>query len=220
MSEPITVEIWSDVVCPWCFIGKRRFELGRRAFEDQGGGPVEVVYRSFELTPDTPVDFDGSITDFFVRLKGVSPQQAQEMFDHVTGLAAEVGLRYDYPAIQHTNTLKAHQVLHLAKRHGRQLELVERLFSAYFEEGRHLGRDGQLAGLAAEVGLDPDEVVVALADGRYLADVQADIAQAQAYGIRGVPFYVVGGKYGVSGAQDPAVFTQVLERYAEEGSAA
>ncbi len=220
MSQPIAVEVWSDIVCPWCYIGKRRFELGRRAFEEQGGPPVEVVYRSFELTPDTPVDYAGSITDFFVQLKGVSPERAREMFDHVTGLAAGVGLNYDYPAIQHTNTLKAHQVLHLARRRGRQNELVERLFAAYFEQGRHLGRDADLAALAAEVGLDQPEVLAALADGRHLADVQADLAQARAYGINAVPFFVIGGKYGVSGAQPPEAFTSALARYAQERAAA
>ena len=220
MSQPISVEVWSDIVCPWCYIGKRRFELGRQAFEEQGGPPVEVVYRSFELTPDTPVDYAGSITDFFVQLKGVSPERARQMFDHVTGLAAEVGLNYDYPAIRHTNTLKAHQVLHLARRSGRQDELVERLFAAYFEQGRHVGRDADLAALAAEVGLDEQEVLAALADGRHLADVQADLAQARAYGINAVPFFVIGGKYGVSGAQPPEVFTGALARYAQERAAA
>jgi len=220
MSEPIAVEIWSDIVCPWCFIGKRRFELGWQAFEQQGGGPVEVVYRSFELTPDTPAEFRGSITDFFVGLKGVSPQRAQQMFDHVTGLAAEVGLAYDYPAIQHTSTVKAHQVLHLARRRGRQAGLVERLFSAYFEQGRHVGRDAELADLGAAAGLDPDEVLAALADQRYLPDVRADQAQAEAYGIRAVPFFVLGGKYGISGAQPPEVFSQALARYAGELRAA
>lgn len=219
MSETIKVDVWSDIACPWCFIGKRRFEEGVRRFAagvDGEAPEVQVEYHSFELAPDTPVDFEGSEVDFLAHHKGMPVDQVEQMLAQVTEVAATVGLDYDFDALKHTKTLKAHQVLHLAKEHGRQLELAERLFQAYFEQGRHVGRDEELADLAAEVGLDRDEVLAALADERHVEDVAADIAQAQAYGINGVPFYVLDGRYGVSGAQDPEVFASALRQVAAE----
>ena len=132
------------------------------------------------------------------------------------GVAANAGLDYDFDALRHTKTLKAHELLHFAKEQGLQLELSERLFRAYFTEGRHVGRVDELVELAAEVGLDADAAREALESGRYAAAVQADIAQAGAYGINGVPFFVFEGKYGVSGAQPAEVFSQVLTQVAGE----
>jgi predicted DsbA family dithiol-disulfide isomerase len=208
MDDPVKVDVWSDIACPWCYIGKRKFEAGVAAF----GQPVEVEYHSFELSPDTPVDFEGTEAEFLSQHKGLPVQQAQQMIDQVASIAASVDLHYDYDALRHTNTVKAHQVIHLAKQHGKQLAMVERLFTAYFERGEHVGQDASLADLAAEVGLDRDEVLATLRDDTQLAAVREDQAQAQAYGINGVPFFVIDGKYGVSGAQDPATFTQVLEQ--------
>ncbi|WP_167046791.1 DsbA family oxidoreductase [Salinibacterium sp. ZJ454] len=208
MTTPIKVDIWSDIACPWCYIGKRKFEAGAAGFD----GEVEIEYHSFELAPDTPVDFDGSETDFLSQHKGLPVPQVKEMLDRVTGIASTVGLNYDYDALQHTNTIKAHQLLHFAKSQGKQVEMKERLLKAYFEEGRHVGRDEDLADLAAEIGLDREAALVALRDQTFLGDVQADIAQAREYGINGVPFFVFEGKYGVSGAQDAATFVQVLEQ--------
>jgi predicted DsbA family dithiol-disulfide isomerase len=138
------------------------------------------------------------------------------MVDRVVGIAAQVGLAYDYDHIHQTNTVLAHELLHFAKAHGKQAELKERLLEAYFVEGRHVGRADVLADLAADVGLDRAGAAAALADHRYLADVKADMAQAVAYGITGVPFYVVDGRYGVSGAQDATTFAQVLTQVAAE----
>ncbi|MGW6035522.1 DsbA family oxidoreductase [Gordonia terrae] len=214
MSAPITVDIWSDIACPWCYIGKRKFEAGLAEFA--GRDDVEVTYHSFELAPDTPVDFDGSEVDFLVRHKGMPAQQVEGMLEQVTGIAAEVGLDYDFDSLQHTKTLKAHEALHFARERGRQLDLVERLFKAYFEEGRHVGRPDELADLAADIGLDRDEVIAALDSGAYAPAVAADIDQARAYGISGVPFFVINGKYGVSGAQAPEIFTQALDKVRAE----
>lgn len=214
MSTPIKVDIWSDIACPWCFIGKRRFEKAVADFD----GDVEVEFHSFELAPDTPVDFSGSEVDFLATHKGMPETQVRQMLDQMTQLAATEGLAYDFDALQHTNTLLAHQALHYAKDHGLQRELKERLLSAYFEQGRHVGRVGDLVELGSEVGLDPEDLRGALESDRYRDAVQADIAQAREYGISGVPFFVVDGKWGVSGAQDPQIFTQVLERAASEGA--
>lgn len=212
MSDVIKVDIWSDIACPWCYIGKRKFEAGAAAF----GGAVEVEYHSFELAPDTPADFDGSEIDFLVQHKGFPAEQVQGMLAQVGGIAAEVGLDYDFDALQHTNTIKAHQLLHYAKAHGKQLEVKERLLAAYFVEGRHVGRVEDLADLAAEIGLDREDVLRSLADDEFLDDVRADQNQAIEYGIRGVPFFVIDGKYGVSGAQSPETFAEVLGKVAEE----
>lgn len=214
---PIKVDIWSDIQCPWCYIGKRKFEAAVAAT----GADVEVEYHSFELAPDTPVDFAGTPLDYLSERKGIAPAQAQTMIDRVVGIAASVDLDYHYETIHQTNTVLAHELLHLAKARGLQTELKERLLAAYFVEGRHVGRVEDLAALAAEVGLDRDEVVAALTDHRYLADVKADVAQAAAYGINGVPFFVFDSTYGVSGAQETATFVQVLEQVrAETGSVA
>jgi predicted DsbA family dithiol-disulfide isomerase len=209
----VNIEIWSDIACPWCFIGKRRFEGGSGLFAGAGEGrAVEVEYHSFELSPDTPVDFDGSEVDFLAGHKGIPAEQVGQMLERVTGIASTLGLNYDYDNLKHTNTVKAHELLHFAKARGKQLELAERLFSAYFEEGRHVGRAEDLADLAAEVGLDRAEALAALESSQYLEDVRADQRTAAEFGINGVPFFVIDGKYGVSGAQEAQTFAQVLEQ--------
>ncbi|MEU1970469.1 DsbA family oxidoreductase [Microbacterium sp. NPDC019599] len=211
--EPIRIDVWSDIACPWCYIGKRNLEKGLAdASVDDDAPVVEVVYHSFELSPDTPVDFEGGEADYLARHKGISSAQAQQMLDRVTGVAAEAGLEYRFDLLKHTNTVKAHELLHFAKEQGLQLELAERLMSAYFTEGRHLGLEDELASLAADAGLDRDAAREALQSGRYLAAVRADQAQASAYGINGVPFFVIDGKYGVSGAQPAEAFAQIARQ--------
>ena len=215
MSRTLSVHVWSDVACPWCFLGKRRFE---RAVRDYAG-EVLVEYHAFELAPDTPVDFDGNEVDFLAGYKGMAREDAQLMLDHVTGLAATEGLKYDFAALRHTRTLLAHQAIQHAKARGRQEPLVERLFRAYFEEGRHIGRAEEIAGLAAEVDLDAAEMRQVLADGTYARAVAEDIAMAREAGINGVPFYVIDGRYGVSGAQSSELFASALRRAAGEPAA-
>jgi predicted DsbA family dithiol-disulfide isomerase len=212
MSEPIKVDIWSDVQCPWCYIGKRKFEAGVAEFD----GEVEVEYHSFELSPDTPVDFDGNTVDYLSQRKGMPVDEVKKMLTHVTGIAADVGLDYHFDDVHQTNTIKAHELLHFAKSKGRQIDMKERLLKAYFVDGRHVGRVDELADLAADIGLDRAEAQRALDAGTYTADVKADVAQAQAYGIQGVPFFVIDGKYGVSGAQDATAFTNMLEQVQSE----
>ena len=212
MSNPIKVDIWSDVQCPWCYIGKRKFEAAAAGFD----GEVDVEYHSFELAPDTPLDFDGTTADYLSTRKGLSMPQVEQMLARVTGIAASVGLDYDFDHVHQTNTVKAHELLHFAKSQGRQLDMKERLLKAYFVDGHHVGRVEDLADIAAEIGLDRDEVVRVLTDNTYLSDVKADVALAQEYGIQGVPFFVFDGKYGVSGAQETATFANVLEQVSSE----
>ncbi|MCA1306511.1 DsbA family oxidoreductase [Microbacterium esteraromaticum] len=211
MSEPISIDIWSDIACPWCYIGKRNLEAGIAATaSDEDAPQVNITFHSFELAPDTPVDFDGDEIDFLSGHKGMPREQVEQMLAHVTDVAAQAGLQYRFDLLQHTNTVKAHEVLHFAKSKGLQHEMEERLMSAYFTEGRHVGRIDDLVALAVEVGLDADETRTALESNAHLDDVRADQAQARAYGINGVPFFVIDGQYGVSGAQPAETFANVL----------
>jgi predicted DsbA family dithiol-disulfide isomerase len=212
MNTPIKVDIWSDVQCPWCYIGKRKFEAGVAAF----GGEVVVEYHSFELAPDTPVDFDGTTADYLSQRKGMPIEQVAAMLDRVTEIAAAVGLDYHLDDVHQTNTVKAHELLHFAKSKGRQLEMKERLLKGYFVEGKHVGRLAVLAELAAEIGLDSAEALAALESQSFLPAVKADVALAQEYGIQGVPFFVIDGKYGISGAQDPEAFVNAFSQVATE----
>jgi predicted DsbA family dithiol-disulfide isomerase len=217
VTEPLTIDVWSDIACPWCYIGKRNLEKGLAAASAGDDAPdVEVVFHSFELSPDTPVDFDGDEIDFLAGHKGMPREQVQQMLERVTGVAADAGLDYRFDILQHTNTVKAHELLHFAKEQGRQHEMAERLMAGYFTEGRHVGRVDDLVALAGEVGLDEGAARDALESGRHLDDVRADQAQAAAYGINGVPFFVIDGKYGVSGAQPPEAFAQIVRQVWDE----
>jgi len=211
VSEPISIDIWSDIACPWCYIGKRNLEKGLEAVSaDEDAPEVTVTFHSFELSPDTPVDFDGDEIDFLAGHKGMPRTQVEQMLSNVTGVAANAGLEYRFDILQHTNTVKAHELLHFAKAEGVQHAMEERLMSAYFTEGKHVGRIDDLVELAVEVGLDADGARQALESEQYLPAVRQDQAQAQAYGIQGVPFFVIDGQYGISGAQPPAAFENVL----------
>ncbi|WP_431800725.1 DsbA family oxidoreductase [Microbacterium sp. bgisy203] len=226
MTDKIKIDVWSDIACPWCYIGKRNLEKGLEvAASDEDAPQVEVTFHSFELSPDTPVDFDGDELDFLAGHKGMPRERVSEMLENVTGVAANAGLEYRFDLLKHTNTVKAHELLHFAKAQeaagseGAQRAMTERLMAAYFTEGRHVGRIDDLVDLAAEAGLDADAARTALESNRYLPDVRADQAQAQAYGIQGVPFFVIDGTYGVSGAQPPEAFAQIARQVWAEKTA-
>jgi predicted DsbA family dithiol-disulfide isomerase len=210
----ITVEIWSDVVCPWCYIGKRRFEQALADFEPD----VDIVWRSFQLDPDSPTDEERGLVESFAARKGLGESQVRAMFAQVTEIAAGEGLAYDFDRVRAANTYDAHRLLHFAAAHGRQGELKERLLRAYFTEGEQVGDPEVLTRLAAEVGLDATQARRALADGAYTDEVRADIETAQAFGITGVPFFVFDRKFAVSGAQPTEVFTRALNAALEESA--
>ena len=211
MSEPLSVHVWSDIACPWCFVGKRRFEAALEGFD----GEVAIEYHSFELSPDTPVDFEGSAVDFLAKHKGMAKEQVTGMLAQMTELAAAEGLDYDFDAVKQTKTLLAHQAIHFALSQGKQLEYVERVFHAYFEQGVHVGRAEELIALATDVGLDGEQLRAALDSGEFADAVQSDIQTAREIGIQGVPFYVIDNKYAVSGAQSPEVFLSALQQAAD-----
>ncbi|MET7424008.1 DsbA family oxidoreductase [Dactylosporangium sp. NPDC005555] len=210
----IQVDVWSDIVCPWCYIGKRRMETALAEFD----GAVSVTWRSFQLDPTTPTGDSRPVGESLAAKLGLSKDRVQGMFAHVTSLAAAEGLAYDFDRARTANTLDAHRLLHFAKAHDLQGALKERLMQAYFTEGADVGDRAVLAGLAASVGLDEVAAKSALADGSYEADVRADIATARAYGISGVPFFVFNEQVGVSGAQPAEVFAQALRQSQPEVS--
>jgi predicted DsbA family dithiol-disulfide isomerase len=207
----VKVEIWSDVVCPWCYIGKRRFEaaLTRFAHRDE----VEVEWKSFELDPGArSAGNAGGYAERLAKKYSMSVTKAQDMLDSMTAAAAAEGLDFHFERAVASNTFDAHQVIHLAGRHGVQDQVKERLLRAYFTEGEPVGDRDALVRLAAEEGLDAAEVRQALEEQVYAEAVRADQAEAAAFGISGVPFFVVDRKYGVSGAQPAAQLLQVLEK--------
>lgn len=208
------VEIWSDVVCPWCYIGKRRFEQALAGFPHRA--EVEVVWRAFELDPEAPGERTG---DYAVRLAekyGFSVTRGQEMVDTMTQTAAQDGLDFHFETARVGNTFDAHRLLHLAHERGVQDAVKERLLHATFAEGEPIGDHGTLVRLAAEAGLDADEARAVLASDRYAAEVRVDEQQARSYGITGVPFFVVAAKFGVSGAQPAEALRQVLDQAWEQ----
>ena len=220
-NQSIKIDVWSDVACPWCYVGKRKLESGIAAFQaSQPGVGVEVEYHSYLLNADMPVDYEGNQTDYLAEHKGMPRQQVIEMTARLAGIAAAVGLNYDFANMQMTNTVKVHQLLHYAKSKGKQLEMKERVLAAHFVEAKHVGRVADLADLAAEVGLDRDDVVRSLEANEFQDAFEADVAQAREFGITGVPFFVVDMKYGISGAQDATVFTGALETVLAERTAA
>ena len=204
------VEVWSDVVCPWCYIGKRRLEtaLDRFPHRDQ----VEVVWRSFQLDPTVPEGQTHAALPALAAKYGRSVEEMRVMQGRVEEVAAAEGLDYDLAEGLSGNTLLAHELIHLAAEHGLQAQVKERLLRAHFEERRSVFDIDALVPLAVEVGLDEAEVRAALADHRYRPAVHLDARTAQALGATGVPFFVVDRKYGAAGAQPAELLLQLLER--------
>jgi predicted DsbA family dithiol-disulfide isomerase len=212
----MNVEIWSDVVCPWCYIGKRRFERALASFDHPD--EVTVTYRSFELDPEAPAERTGTHAEHLARKYGMTTAQAEQANRQMTERAADDGLEFRFDLIRGGNTFDAHRLLHLAEDHGLQPQLKERLLRATFTEGLPIADKPTLVRLATEAGL-PAAQVQAVLDGDAYADaVRADEQQAAQYGISGVPFFVADGKYAVSGAQPSEVLLQLLRRAYDEAS--
>jgi predicted DsbA family dithiol-disulfide isomerase len=206
----VQVEIWSDVVCPWCAIGKRRFETALAQFEHRD--EVEVRYRSFELDPTTPRTVEGGATQRLADKYGIPLAQAEAMQQRVIEQGAGEGLDFRFARARPGNTVDAHRLLHLAADRRRQAQLKERLLLAYFTEGEPIGDVDTLARLAGQAGLDEAEARAVLESDKYLADVREDQATARALGISGVPFFVLDRKFGVSGAQPPELLLEALRQ--------
>ena len=208
------VEIWSDVMCPFCYIGKRKFETALAQFENRD--ELEIIWKSYQLSPDMITDSTKNINQYLSEHKGISLQEAARMNAYVTNMAAKEGLTYNFDKTVVANSFKAHQFAHFAKQYGKQDEAEEKLFVAYFTEGKNMDDDAVLIQLGAEIGLDTTALKTALENGMYTDDVLADIKEAEEIGVRGVPFFVFDRKYAVSGAQDSKVFLQTLEKAYKE----
>jgi predicted DsbA family dithiol-disulfide isomerase len=205
----VRVEIWSDVVCPWCYIGKRRFDEAMAQFDHADA--VEVVWRSYELDPAGPREREGDYVSRLAVKYGVSEDNAQAMIDRMVDVAEGVGIEMRFDRARLGNTFDAHRLLHLARDRGVQGEVKERLFQAAMTEGRPIGDRDELVALAADAGLDPEEAAAVLAGDEYAENVRADEREAAALGCRGVPFFVVDRRFAVAGAQSTDLFLEVLD---------
>ena len=211
MSKRLEVQIWSDIACPWCYVGKRRFEAALAGFEH--ADEVEVVWRSFELDPSAPRVRERQ--DYAERLAskyGMPRAQADARIEQLVSLAAVEGLALNFKDIQPGNTFDAHRLLHFARAHGKQAELKERLLAAYLCQGQPIGEHATLLAAVSSVGLDVDEAQAVLATDQYAAEVRADQDQARRFGISGVPFFVLDQRYAVEGAQPSEVMLAALQR--------
>jgi predicted DsbA family dithiol-disulfide isomerase len=206
LTVSVKIEIWSDVVCPWCYIGKRRLEHALGEFEHPG--EVEITWRSFQLNPDAPREAVPTL-DYLIRRFG---PEAQEMVTRVAELARSEGLDLDFGAALTVNTMDAHRMLHLAADDGLAGAAKERLLHAHFTEGADLSDPDTLARLLGEVGLDPDRVRAVAAGSEYADAVRADAEEAYELGANGVPFFVIDRKYGIAGAQPAEVFLGALRK--------
>jgi len=204
------VEIWSDVMCPFCYIGKRRFEdaLQKTGHADD----IEIEWKSFQLNPDMKTDPTINIDQYLADIKGFSLDHAKELNAHVTQMAAEAGLTYNFDRSVVANSFNAHRFSHLAKKHGLGDKAEEQLFKAYFTDGKNIDDNATLIELGVAIGLDAQEIKQTLESNAYADEVKHDVAEAQYLGIRGVPFFVMDRKYGVSGAQAVPVFEDTLNK--------
>jgi len=204
------VEIWSDVICPWCYIGKRRFEAALAAFPHKD--KVNVVWRSFELDPKSPPQYTETLIEMLSRKYKVSLQEAENMNTHVSSLAKKVGLEYHLSEARPGNTFDAHRLLNFAASRQVTDKAMERIMHAYFSEALPVGDRAALASLAPEFGISTVDAMVMFESDAYVDAVRADEARASELGISGVPFFVINGKLGISGAQPIEVFADALNQ--------
>ncbi len=208
------VKIWSDVRCPFCYIGKRKFEeaLSKFAHKDE----VNITWKSFELDPDITTVEDVSIYDYFAKVKGIPPEQALEMFSNVTQAAEDAGLAFNLEQSVVANSFKAHRLIQLAKTRNLGNEIEEELFKTHFTEGKNIDDESVLIQSGVNAGLTEGDVTSLFNSDDFDSEVRIDQLEAQRIGIRSVPFFVFDDKYAVSGAQSPEIFLQTLEKTREE----
>ena len=207
------IEIWSDVMCPFCYIGKRKLEKALEQFE--GKRNVEITWKSYQLNPHMEYQEGVDVYTYLAEVKGKSREWAEEMHVNVSKMANEVGLNYDFDKVKIANSFDAHRVIQLAKKYNLTNEIEERFFKGYFIEGSLMSDHAILLKLAVEAGLNEPEVKHVLETDEFALEVKADVEEAQRIGVRGVPFFVFNRKYAISGAQDTAVFLETLRRSLE-----
>lgn len=204
------VSIWSDVRCPFCYIGKRKFELALEQFKQRD--EVEVVWKSFQLDPSLKTKENVNAYDYFAEAKGIAREQAEEMFNNVTQIAQEVGLTFNLDKSVVANSFNAHRLIQLAKTKGLGNQIEEQLFKIHFEQGKNIDNIPTLVGTGVAIGLNAKEVQETLNSNAFTDEVKQDELAAQQLGVRGVPFFVFNDKYAVSGAQSPDTFLEILEK--------
>lgn len=208
------VDIWSDIRCPFCYIGKHNFEAALEDFDHKD--EVEVRWHSFELDPNLESNNEESTLDYFVKVKGVTKEQAHQMFSRVRQMASDINLDLDPEKSVVANSFRAHKLLQLAKKRGVANDMKESLFRAHFSEGKDIDDQEDLLEIAASAGIDGETAREALRSQELSAAVRKDEAKAQEIGVQGVPFFVFNNKYGVSGAQPPSTFLDVLKKARKE----
>ncbi len=208
--QSMKIEIWSDVACPWCFIGKRRFEAALAEFPHRES--VEVQWRSYQLDPGLPEHYDGTELEYLSTRKGMAPQQVSQMFEHVAEQARGEGLEYRFDNVVVANSFTAHRLIHLAAAHGKQDPAKERLLSDHFEHGKDIGSQAYLTALGSDLEIPDAEVEALFTTDKYADDVRNDFEEGRALGINGVPFFVIDRKFGLSGAQPTETFTAALNQ--------
>jgi len=219
MSQ-LRIDVWSDIACPWCYVGKRHLEQALGAFPEKAS--VEVVWHAFELNPSAPRESEkeGPYAERLAKKYGMSSKEAQSRIDHLVGVGKADGLALDFEHIRPGNTFDAHRVVHYARQVGLQDAVKERFLRGYLTEGEAIGDPEVVLRLAVDAGLDADRVSAILASDTFAKEVRADEAEAQRLGIRGVPFFVVGGRYALSGAQPAELMGRALEQAWSELAAA
>lgn len=208
-NDKMKVEIWSDVTCPFCYIGKRKFEGALSQFKNAGS--IEIIWKSFELAPGFKTEPIKDMYRFLAEHNGISLEQVKAMSSQLAGTAKEAGLQYNLDRAIPANSFNAHRLSHLAKHHHLQDEAEERLFKAYFTEGKNIDDIPTLIQLGKEIGLDTTEVKNVLESNQYADEVRQDIAEAQKAGVKSVPHFAFNGKPAISGAQDSKAFLEKLE---------
>lgn len=202
------IEIWSDIMCPFCYIGKRRFENALAQFENKD--KVIVEWKSYQLNPSLKTDPSKNTIEHLAETKGWDMEYTRKTTDYVVNMAKDLGLNYDFEKSVVANSFNAHRLLHLAKKHDLQNECEEKLFDAYFTKGKNIDDDNTLIDIGSSIGINTDEIKSMLASTEFKADVEHDIYQAIQVGVQGVPFFVFDNKYAISGAQQTETFLAAL----------
>ncbi|WP_033827031.1 DsbA family oxidoreductase [Bacillus andreraoultii] len=208
------IEVWSDFVCPFCYIGKRRLEMALEQFPHRD--QVEVIFKSFELDPNVETDYSVTIDEAIARKYGISLEQARQSNESIINQAASVGLNYDFSQMTPTNTFRAHRLAKYAEKQGKLMEMTERLLKAHFENGERIDEVDTLVQIAGEVGFEQSDVQKVLESNQFTNEVRNDETEAQLLGVQGVPFFVINRKYAISGAQPLEVFVSALQKVWEE----
>lgn len=209
-NNKMTVEIWSDVVCPFCYIGKRKFENALAQFAKRDD--IQVVWKSYQLNPNQKTDASKNAIQSLSESKGISLQEARSMSEYVTEMAKTVGLTYNFEKTVTVNTRNAHRFTHLAKTFGKQIEAEELLFDAYFVKGKNIDDLAVLQELGKSLNINPERVAEMYNSTEFDEQVEKDIYESRQIGVQGVPFFVFNNKYGVSGAQDSEVFLKTMQK--------